>query len=148
MRSRVPIRTSFIKPFCLSQLGQYFRTFVEPVNRATARPKKTKSTFEQDSLDVLHAFADMVVPARKSADFTLRAGRQDMILGSSRLVSLREAPNVRRAFNGARAFWKALKKKRVDAFLVRPVTPQFGVFDGQVAVVHFADQRAPLHAEM
>src|SRR6202171_917767 len=106
-------------------LGQRFRTFVEIVNGATTGTTKKKSTFEQDSLDVLQAFADVVVPAGKGADFTLRVGWQDMMFGSSRLVSLREAPNVRRVFDGVRTFWKAAGGKRVDAFLVRPVNPQF-----------------------
>ncbi|HXN23182.1 MAG TPA: alginate export family protein [Candidatus Dormibacteraeota bacterium] len=110
-------------------LGPHFRTFVELVNGVTAGTTKKKSSFEQDSLDVLQAFADVVVPAGKNGDFTLRIGRQDMMFGSSRLVSLREAPNVRRAFDGVRIFWKAANGKRADAFLVRPVTPQFGVFD-------------------
>jgi hypothetical protein len=110
-------------------LGPHFRTFVELVNGVTAGTTKKKSSFEQDSLDVLQAFADVVIPAGKNGDFTLRIGRQDMMFGSSRLVSLREAPNVRRAFDGVRTFWKAADGKRIDAFLVRPVTPQFGVFD-------------------
>src|ERR1700730_4896374 len=110
-------------------LGPHFRTFVELVNGVSAGTTKKKSTFEQDSLDVLQAFADVVAPAGKGGDFTLRVGRQDMMFGSSRLVSLREAPNVRRAFDGVRTFWKAAGGKRIDAFLVRPVTPQFGVFD-------------------
>jgi alginate export protein len=110
-------------------LGPHFRSFVEIVNGVTAGTTKKKSSFEQDSLDVLQAFADVVVPAGKSGDFTLRVGRQDMMFGSSRLVSLREAPSVRRAFDGVRAFWKAGNGNRVDAFLVRPVNPQLGVFD-------------------
>src|ERR1700730_12770375 len=110
-------------------LGPHFRTFVELVNGVTDGTTKNKSTFQQDSLDVFQAFADVVLPAGKSKDFTLRIGRQDLMFGSSRLVSLREAPNVRRAFDGVRTFWKAANGKRVDAFLVRPVNPQFGVFD-------------------
>jgi hypothetical protein len=110
-------------------LGAHFRTFFEFVNGVSAGTTKKKSTFEQDSLDVLQAFADVVVPAGKGADFTLRVGRQDMMFGSSRLVSLREAPNVRRAFDGVRTFWKGTNGRRVDGFVVRPVNPQFGVFD-------------------
>src|SRR6202158_5834868 len=110
-------------------LGPHFRTFVEFVNGVTAGTTKKKSTFEQDSLDVLQAFADAVAPAGKNGDFTLRIGRQDLMFGSSRLVSFREAPNVRRAFDGVRTFWKAANGKRVDAFVARPVNPQFGVFN-------------------
>jgi hypothetical protein len=110
-------------------LGPHIRTFVELVNGEARGTTKKPSTFEQDPLDVLQAFADVSVPLGKGGSFTLRAGREDMLFGSSRLVSLREAPNVRRAFDGVRAFWTAGKGKRVDAFLVRPVTPRLGVFD-------------------
>ena len=110
-------------------LGPHFRTFVEFVNGEGLGGIKKPSPFEQDPLDVLQAFADVVLPAGKSGDFTLRVGREEMTLGSARLVSFRETPNVRRSFDGVRAFWKAAKGKRLDAFLVRPVTPQFGVFD-------------------
>jgi hypothetical protein len=110
-------------------LGSRFRSFIEFVNGESRGTTKKPSTFEQDPLDVLQAFADVSLPIDKSASFTLRAGRQDMMFGSSRLVSLREAPNVRRAFDGVRAFVKAGKGKRLDAFLVRPVTPRLGVFD-------------------
>jgi Alginate export len=110
-------------------LGPHFRTFVEFVNGESWGTTKKPSSFEQDSLDVLQAFADVAAPVGKIGDFTLRVGRQDMLFGSSRLVSLREAPNVRRAFDGVRVFWKGGDGKRVDAFLVRPVTPQLEVFD-------------------
>jgi hypothetical protein len=110
-------------------LGPQFRTFVEFVNGETEGTTKTPSTFEQDSLDVLQAFADVAVPLGKRGDLTLRIGREDMLFGSSRLVSLREAPNVRRTFDGLRAFWKEGNGKRLDAFVVRPVTPRLGVFN-------------------
>jgi hypothetical protein len=69
-----------------------------------------------------------MVPVGNS-DVTLRVGRQQKTFGAARLVSFREAPNVRRAFDGGRAFWKAKNGRRLDAFLVRPVTPRLGVFD-------------------
>jgi hypothetical protein len=109
-------------------LGPHVRTFVEFVNGETRGTTAKPSTFEQDPLDVLQAFGDVIVPVG-GGDFTLRVGRQQMTLGSARLVSFREAPNVRRAFDGGRAFWKTKNGKRLDAFFVRPVTPQLGVFD-------------------
>ena len=109
-------------------LGPHVRSFVEFVNGETRGSTTKPSTFEQDRLDVLQAFADVIVPAG-SGDFTLRVGRQQMTFGSARLVSFREAPNVRRAFDGGRVFWTSKKGRRLDAFLVRPVTPQLGVFD-------------------
>jgi hypothetical protein len=52
-----------------------------------------------------------------------------MSLGSSRLVSVRESPNVRRSFDGIRMTWIESKDLRVDAFAVQPVAPQAGRFD-------------------
>jgi hypothetical protein len=54
-----------------------------------------------------------------------------MSFGSSRLVSVRESPNIRRSFDGLRAFYTAGKEVRVDAFVVRPVAPQAGAFDDE-----------------
>jgi hypothetical protein len=128
-----PVRNTdvFHRTFLFADLhlGPHFRTFVEFVNGQTEGTTKKPSTFELDPLDVLQAFADVIVPVAKSGDLTLRVGREDMLFGSSRLVSLREAPNVRRAFDGVRAFWKPGKGKRVDAFVARPVTPRLGVFN-------------------
>jgi hypothetical protein len=107
----------------------HFRTFVELVNGETRGTTKKPSTFEQDPFDLLQAFADVFAALGNGEAITLRVGRQEMVLGSARLVSLREAPNVRRAFDGARALWTAGTGKRIDAFIVRPVTPRLGVFD-------------------
>ena len=85
-----PVRNTdfFHRTFLFADIhmGPHFRTFVELVNGVTAGSTKNKSTFEQNSLDVLQVFADFVVPAGKSGDFTLRVGRQDLLFGSSRLV--------------------------------------------------------------
>jgi hypothetical protein len=111
-----------------AHLGPHFRTFVELVNGEIMGAVTNPGAAEQDPLDVLQAFADVAVPLNKSGGLTLRAGREEMTLGSARLVSFRETPNVRRAFDGARAFWTA-SGKRVDAFVVRPVNPRLHVFD-------------------
>src|SRR6202171_1397194 len=55
-------------------VGPHFRTFVEIVNGVSAGTTKKKSTFEQDSLDVVQAFADLVARIGKSGDITLRIG--------------------------------------------------------------------------
>lgn len=109
-------------------LGPHFRTFVELVNAAKLGQVTNPPPVEQDPLDMLQGFADLVVTDKARGDVTVRGGRQEMSFGSSRLISFRETPNVRRAFDGARAFW-TLSGKRVDAFIVRPVNPRLHVFD-------------------
>jgi hypothetical protein len=60
--------------------------------------------------------------------FSFRAGRQEMTLGTSRLVSVREGPNIRLAFDGVRASWKQ-GSHRIDGFTFRPVVNKPGAFD-------------------
>ena len=109
-------------------LGPHFRTFVELVNGEIIGAITNPPPAEQDPLDLLQGFADLVLPVSKSGDFTLRVGREEMTLGSARLVSFRETPNVRRSFDGVRAFWTA-GGIGIDALVVRPVNPRLHVFD-------------------
>ena len=52
-------------------------------------------------------------------------------------MSIRESPNIRRAFDGVRATWTRGEGRRLNVFLVRPVVPEDGVFDDASS----ADQR-------
>jgi hypothetical protein len=58
----------------------------------------------------------------------LRAGRQEISFGSSRLVGTREGPNVRQSFDGIRLSSK-LNGWALDGFLVKPVSTEKGFFD-------------------
>ncbi|MGH8685558.1 MAG: alginate export family protein, partial [Nitrosospira sp.] len=60
--------------------------------------------------------------------FSLRVGRQEMTLGTSRLVSVREGPNIRLAFDGVRTSWSH-GSHRIDGFAFRPVLNRPGAFD-------------------
>ncbi|WP_375434965.1 alginate export family protein [uncultured Hymenobacter sp.] len=82
---------------------------------------------DEDRLDVHQAFVDFAT-REDSAALTLRLGRQEMSYGSSRLVSVREGPNVRQTFDGGRLIWQ-LPRWRVDGFVTRPVTTERGLFD-------------------
>jgi hypothetical protein len=58
----------------------------------------------------------------------VRAGRQAMSFGSPRLASVRESPNIRRAFDGLRTIWTGNDLK-IDGFTVRPMPPKRGSFN-------------------
>lgn len=85
-----------------------------------------------DRLDLVQGFVDVTLPIAGTDRLTLRGGRQEMSFGSSRLVSVRESPNVRRAFDGGRAFWTG-SGYRIDALYARPVTIEPGVFDDRTS---------------
>lgn len=83
---------------------------------------------DEDQLDLNQAFVDVNWPASTDTAVTWRLGRQEIALGSWRLLSPREAPNVRLAFEGARAIF-VHHRWRIDALAVRPVQTARGVFD-------------------
>ena len=73
-------------------------------------------------------FFDLSGALTDDTRLTVRGGRQEISFGSSRLVSVRESPNVRRSFDGARAF-VAGDGFRIDAFAVHPVELREDIFD-------------------
>jgi len=107
----------------------YFRVFgqlqssLEDLREGGPRPT------DRDNLDLHQAFFD----ASTSSDgknVTLRAGRQEMAYGSQRLISVRDSPNNRLAFDAVRLLthfgeWKA------DVWVGQPVEVDPGIFDDQ-----------------
>ena len=108
--------------------GHQFRMHIEGVSGATSGWEGEPPPTQDDPADVLQAYAEAGFEAR-GGHLLLRAGRQELSLGSSRLVSVRESPNIRRAFDGLRASWSTASHTQVDAFIVRPVSPESGNFD-------------------
>lgn len=114
--------------------GDYLRGFAQLGNHF-AFGKDIATPPYEDRLDVQQAFVDFRLPAADSAGTAsdlplLRVGRQEMAFGSQRLVSVRDAPNVRRTFDGARVGGK-LGEVRLDAFATRPVLLKARNFDDQ-----------------
>lgn len=100
---------------------------VEVVSGLTSdwtRPPPT----QEDPFDLLQAYLERSLSVSRG-QLTLRVGRQELKLGASRLVSVRESPNIRRAFDGVRASWTTSANLSATAFFVRPVFPADGVLD-------------------
>jgi len=58
----------------------------------------------------------------------VQLGRQEAAYGSSRLLSVRDGPNIRLAFDGARVGWKG-RLGSLDLMALRPVENRPGAFD-------------------
>jgi hypothetical protein len=83
---------------------------------------------DEDQLDLHQAFLDVRGLLGEASALTLRAGRQELAYGASRLVDPREGPNVRRSFDGLRTILGA-GGWSVEAFATRPVETNRYVFD-------------------
>lgn len=109
-------------------LGRSVRVFTQLGAHAVSGRKGGATATDKDKLDLQQAFIDITQPIGARTDATLRLGRQEMILGSGRLVAVREGPNVRRSFDGARAMIKA-PDVTISVFATRPVRIKPGIFD-------------------
>lgn len=83
---------------------------------------------DKDKLDIHQAFVEIAFPLGGKPTFVLRAGRQEMLFGSGRLVGVRDGPNVRQSFDGLRAVVRA-GAWRVDGFFTKVVETRPGFFD-------------------
>lgn len=108
--------------------GDDFRAVAKIVSGLTSSWRGAPQPTQEDSLDVLEGYVERSLPL-DGGQLGLRIGRQEMALGAARLVSVRESPNIRRAFDGVRASWTDGEQRQATAFFLRPVLPEDGVFD-------------------
>lgn len=110
-------------------VGDYLRTFVQ-LGSHLAPWKDAAAPPYLDRLDLQQAFLDLRLPLTQRADNdpVLRVGRQEMAFGSQRLIAIRDAPNVRRNFDGIR-LGDTIDGARIDTFVTRPVLQKKDVFD-------------------
>jgi len=107
-------------------IGSRFRVFgqlksgIETGRNGGPRPP------DRDELDVHQAFVEL-----KASAMRLRAGRQEVSLGSSRLLGIREGPNVRQSFDGGRLFAENARWK-VDLLALRPAETNRWMFDDSI----------------
>ena len=83
---------------------------------------------DENQLDLHQAFFDITIPFGKQEQLVFRAGRQEFLYGTQRLVSVKEGLNNRQAFDAAKLMYQGSHFK-VDAFFSHPVRPKHGIFD-------------------
>lgn len=102
-----------------------WRTFIQ-LQSSVAIDRPDPSPVDQNPLDVHQIFAEYRWGDHKA--WMIRAGRQELMLGSQRLVSVREGPNNRQAFDGMRLQWRD-QRHRVDFLYTHWVASKKGWFD-------------------
>lgn len=109
-------------------LGDIVRIFGQ-IRSALEEGRKTgPRPIDEDELNIQNLFID-ITPLRRTHDTLLfRIGRQEIDYGSERLISVREGPNVRIYFDGAkvRYTWRNLS---IDGFAMMGENVNPGVFD-------------------
>ncbi|MBX7481719.1 alginate export family protein [Qipengyuania qiaonensis] len=107
--------------------GEGFRAFVQLGFHESSGRRGPVPPTDVDRLDLQQGFVDLNFRVA-GGTFTLRPGRQEINLGSARIVTIRGGPNVRQSFDGVRGFWSD-GDLRVDGFYLRPVDTRRGTFD-------------------
>lgn len=83
---------------------------------------------DEDKLNVQNLFVDFVPYKKADQSLTLRLGRQELRYGSGRLIDVREGPNLRLYFDGAKVAYQSPNIK-VDAFVMADAVVNTGVLD-------------------
>ena len=109
--------------------GNNFRFFFQ-LQSSNANSRIDADPVENNPLDVHQAFFDLQILNRAENHLLFRFGRQEMRYGSQRLVSVRELPNSRRAFDGAKLIFKD-QYLAMDLFYTHPVHNNEGIFDDE-----------------
>jgi hypothetical protein len=107
--------------------GKHVRAFVQLKSGLESFRQGGYRPIDEKKLDFQAAFVE-IGAGEGDRWVVLQAGRQELNYGSGRLVSVREGPNVRQSFDGAKLKIK-VAAWRVDAFAVRPDLDKPGFFN-------------------
>lgn len=108
-------------------VGRHFRTFIQ-VQSSMANSKTAASPVDEDPLDLHQAFVDYSTTLNPKTKLLFRLGRQELSYGSQRLVAVRDGPNNRQAFDGAKI--SVLHNEyKLDFFYSHYVLAKKGIFD-------------------
>jgi hypothetical protein len=109
--------------------GSDFRLFSEfEFDYEDGRNGGPRSQIDEDRGDVHQLFLEIGPHVSSSHGISLRAGRQEIVLGSGRLFDNNEGPNAKLSFDGFRLIAEG-GHARLDLFAVKPVENNLGWFD-------------------
>lgn len=110
-------------------LGERFRFFGELASSVVnGRNGGPRPGLDEEKLYVHQGFFEIGLSRSGSDSLTLRAGRQELALGSENLVSTRDGRNIRTSFDGVRLTW-VKRDWTIDGFALKPLLNDSGYFD-------------------
>lgn len=110
-------------------VGEHLRLFGQLMRGSQDGRSGGPRPLDRDDADIHQLFAEVRAPLG-GGNLAVRAGRQELSYGSSRLISIRESPNTRLAFDGVKAIWQ-IRDWQLDALWMRPVEIGPQAFDNQ-----------------
>ena len=113
-------------------ITKYFRFFGEIYHGLVSLEQKEFA--QTDQLDWHQGFMEIKIPVEQKR-LSLRFGRQEMSFGATRLIGIREGPNIRRSFDLGRAILYTSRSK-TEVFYGKEVIPQFEVFDNEFSLIN------------
>ena len=112
-------------------LTEHFRTFLQLDSGLTnGRDGGPRPGIDEDQFDINQGFVDITPLKTSEHSLTVRAGRQLISLGSTRLVATGAGLNVEQPFDGFRLMLHA-GQWSADGLAVRPTAVKTGVFDNE-----------------
>jgi hypothetical protein len=105
-----------------------FRVYAEFITAQSLWQDLAPLPIDVNKADMQNLFIDVKLFDIEGYNAYARFGRQEMLLGSQRLISPLDWANTRRTFNGVRAFRQG-ENFDVDLFWVQPVIPNADRFD-------------------
>jgi len=109
------------------QLGPKIRFFGEIYHGFTSGGDRF---LEDDDIDLHQGFLELTLLKKESSSMSLRLGRQEIGYGASRLIGIREGPNIRRSFDLAK-FAAKRGNKSVNVIFGKEIAEDFDAFDNQ-----------------
>ncbi len=109
-------------------MSDVFRVFFQLQSSMANGKDSGNSPVDENQLDLHQLFIDVNLPFHQSDKITLRIGRQEFLYGSQRLVSVREGPNNRQAFDAIKLI-TAGKNINTDMFFSYQVASKPNIFD-------------------
>jgi hypothetical protein len=119
------------------ELGKKWRLFTQLNNTFRLFNPNPAIEIDENALGWHQAFAEF----RPNKSLSFRVGRQELGYGNNRMLTFREGPNNRLAFDAAVAKWHR-KNWRIDALVAFPVFQKTGIGDD----VDFQDRVMGLYA--
>jgi hypothetical protein len=115
-------------------LGKAFRAFLQ-LDTSFESGRPVQRAFDQSPPDVRLAFGDLLLPVGAGTAM-LRGGRQDLYLGPSRWLAIRDPTNIRRSFDGVLVEYSD-PNVTLRGFAARPVNILPDAFDDRTFQAEF-----------